>query len=141
MFSNTNLYSNNTPKKSPHLNGHFTDLPQTNSPQKNLLLPITSNYLKNNNINSGIPNSNSQHPTKLNAYMEPETKLGIPSKMITLISLNEGSLHFHDEAANVFQRYQNNDIAFVGIWGCQNSDKSFFYDRLLYLADVDGEKV
>lgn len=97
--------------------------------------------MKNNNINSGIPNANSQHSIKLTPFIEPESKLGIPSKMITLVSLNEGSLHFHDEAANVFQRYQNNDIAFVGIWGSENSDKSFFYDRLLYLADVDADKV
>lgn len=50
-------------------------------------------------------------------------------------------MHFHDEATNVLQRYPNNDIAFVGIWGSANSDKSFFYDRILNLSDIDGDIV
>lgn len=62
--------------------------------------------------------------------------MGIKGRIVTLVSSNEGSLHFHDEAINVLQRYSNNDIAFVGIWGSCNSDKSFFLDRILNLSDV-----
>lgn len=39
------------------------------------------------------------------------------------------------------QRYPNNDIAFIGIWGAENSDKSFFYDRILNLTDIHGDNV
>lgn len=31
-------------------------------------------------------------------------------------------------------------MAFVGIWGSEDSDKSFFCDRILNLCDVDGDK-
>lgn len=61
--------------------------------------------------------------------------------MVTLISSQEGSLHFHDEAAHIMQRYPLEDLAFVGIWGSSTSDKSYFYDQILGLCDVEENKV
>lgn len=38
------------------------------------------------------------------------------------------------------QRYASNDVCFVGIWGMEGSDKGYFWDRVLELYGVEGEK-
>ena len=67
--------------------------------------------------------------------------MGPKSRIITMFSDADGSIHAHDEAANVLQRYSSNEIAFIGIWGSKYSDKGFFYDRIIDLCDVKESKV
>lgn len=57
-------------------------------------------------------------------------------KFVTLVSSDSGSIHLHDEAMEVLQRYVGNDVAFVGLWGSKGCDKSHFYEKVLALADV-----
>ena len=57
-------------------------------------------------------------------------------KFVTMVSADCGSIHLHDEAMEVLQRYTGNDVAFVGLWGSKTSDKTYFYERVLNLADV-----
>lgn len=58
-----------------------------------------------------------------------------------MFSSADGSIHAHDETATILQRYASNEIAFIGIWGSRDSDKSFFYDRVFELCDVKDSKV
>ena len=60
-------------------------------------------------------------------------------KYIPLVTSNSGSIHLHDEALAVFQRYSGNDIAFVGLWGSTNSDKNHFYESIFALAEATDE--
>jgi hypothetical protein len=57
-------------------------------------------------------------------------------RVVKLITTDSGSIHLHDEALEIFQRYLCNDVVFVGLWGAKVSDKSFFYEKILTLAEA-----
>jgi hypothetical protein len=50
-------------------------------------------------------------------------------------------LTVNPEAIAIFNKYPNNEIAFVGNYGKRASGKSFWYDKILNLSDVNGNKV
>ena len=76
---------------------------------------------------------------KLTHLIEPINSMMQMDKYIPLVTSNSGSIHLHDEALTVFQRYSGNDIAFVGLWGSTNSDKNRFYQSIFALADATDE--
>ena len=52
------------------------------------------------------------------------------------MSATDNSFHFHDDAANVFSRYPQRDIVYIGIWGADTGQKAYFYDKILKLCGV-----
>lgn len=70
-----------------------------------------------------------------------EDDYGPKSRIIPLLSSSDGTFHFHDDAANVLNRYSHRDIIFIGIWGAYTSDKSYFYDKILNLCGIHEAKV
>jgi hypothetical protein len=45
------------------------------------------------------------------------------------------------EAIKIFNKYSDNEIAFVGNYGRRNSGKSYWYDKILNLSNFDGNNV
>ena len=81
------------------------------------------------------------YTSKINHLIEAEDDLSLKSKVVRLMSAIDNNYHFHDDAANVFNRYPHRDIVFIGIWGADTGEKAYFYDKILRLCGVDQEKV
>lgn len=124
-------YSSSNERKHSDFHERLPISPQTLNPLNNFPSLNTLSQLKSAKLQS----------SKLDYFIEPEDELGPRSQVVTLFSSADGSVHCHDEAVSVLQRYSSNDIAFIGIWGAEDSDKSFFYDRILELCDVREPKV
>jgi hypothetical protein len=58
-----------------------------------------------------------------------------------LASVEKGKLVVNPEAINIFNKYSDNEIAFVGNYGRRNSGKSYWYDKILNLSNFDGNNV
>lgn len=82
-----------------------------------------------------LPHPSSSSITNINHLLEPKDNHQ-SAKLITLTSMVNNSIHFHDEAARILNRYQAHDIAFIGIWGAELSDKTYFYDKILKLCGI-----
>lgn len=61
--------------------------------------------------------------------------------IIKLASLVDKKIQVSQQAIGLFKNYRENEIAFVGNYGKIISGKSFWYDKVLDLADFPGNYV
>lgn len=61
--------------------------------------------------------------------------------MVRLAGIEQGKVVVDPEAIKIFQKYSENEIAFVGNYGRNASGKSYWYDKILNLSDFDGNNV
>jgi hypothetical protein len=62
-------------------------------------------------------------------------------RVVKLASVEKGKLAINPEAIQIFNKYSDNEIAFVGNYGRHDSGKSFWYDKILNLSDFEGNNV
>ncbi len=58
-----------------------------------------------------------------------------------MASVEKGKLVIDPEAVQIFNKYGENEVAFVGNYGRKDSGKSFWYDKILNLSDFPGNNV
>lgn len=80
-------------------------------------------------------------PYRLSQCVQPRDAIVEKGRLVELASVKEGKLQINQEAIDVFRRYSDYDISFVGNYGRNNSGKSFWYDKILNLSQFDGNNV
>jgi hypothetical protein len=60
---------------------------------------------------------------------------------VRLASVEKGKLVVDPEAVQIFNKYGENEVAFVGNYGRHDAGKSFWYDKILNLSDFPGNNV
>lgn len=73
--------------------------------------------------------------------MQPKDVMIEKGQLVQLAHVENNKLVIHPHALDVFKRYPNNEISFVGNYGRLNSGKSFWYDKILNLSQIDGHGV
>jgi hypothetical protein len=80
-------------------------------------------------------------PYRLSQCVQPRDAIVEKGRLVELASIQNGKLEINKEAIEVFKRYSDSDISFVGNYGRNNSGKSFWYDKILNLSQFDGNNV
>ena len=83
----------------------------------------------------------SYEPYQLSHFIQSRDLLVDKGELVELAHTENDKLVINPKAIEIFKRYPDYDISFVGNYGKVNSGKSFWYDKILNLSQIDGHGV